>query len=197
MRAERTALRPVSPPVRFGLIGCGDIGVKDAEAIIACPGAELVACHDVLGRLARDVAARFGARAEAHLETMLAGHDVDAVLIATPHDTHEPIALLTLDAGQHVLLEMPLAHSLASAQRMAAAADATPLKLSVLFPMRTDARFTRARDAIKAGLVGAPLGVSASHLVDKPRSYFYGGFSQRAQSSWRLSKARSGGGFSS
>jgi predicted dehydrogenase len=195
MGAERTALRPVSPAVRFGLIGCGDIGVKDAEAIVAAPGAELVACHDVLGRLAHDVAARFGARAEAHLETLLARHDVDAVLIATPHDPHEPIAVLALDAGNHVLLEKPLAHSLASAQRMAAAADASPLKMSVLFPMPTDARFTQARDAIRAGLLGTPLGVSASYLVDKPRSYFYGGFSQRAQSSWRLSKARSGGGF--
>jgi predicted dehydrogenase len=187
--------RPAVPPVRFGLIGCGDIGIKDAESIVASHGGDLVACHDVLWPLAADVAERFGVRTEPHVEALLASRDVEAVLIATPHDTHEAIALAALDAGKHVLLEKPLAHDLTSARRIAAAADASPLTMSVLFPMRSDKRLVGARDAIGAGLLGAPLGVCASYLVDKPRSYFHGGFSQRAQSSWRLSKARSGGGF--
>jgi 2-desacetyl-2-hydroxyethyl bacteriochlorophyllide A dehydrogenase len=195
MALKQTQSYQSAPTVRFGLVGCGDIGIEDAKAVTAAAGVDLVACHDPVERLADDIAARFDAHAERHLATLLARHDVDAVIIATPHDTHEPITLAALDAGKHVLMEKPLAQDLVSAQRIAAAAAASPLKTGVLFPTRTDARFHQARAAIDAGLIGAPLGVAASYLVDKPPSYFYGGLSQRSPSSWRLSKARSGGGF--
>ncbi|GAA3216418.1 Gfo/Idh/MocA family oxidoreductase [Dactylosporangium siamense] len=189
---------PRDRPVRFGLIGCGDIGIKDAEALAAASGAALVACHDPVDRLAAEVAAAFGARAEPGVEALLARPDVDAVLIATPHDTHEPLAVAALDAGKHVLLEKPLANDLRSARRIAAAAATAATAgtvTSVLFPMRTDSRFLQAHAALTGGLVGTPLGVSASYLVDKPGSYFRSGFSGRSPSSWRLSRARSGGGF--
>ncbi|MFD9949583.1 Gfo/Idh/MocA family protein [Nonomuraea sp. NPDC059023] len=181
--------------MRFGVIGCGDIGVKDAETVAAADDLELVACLDPVKALADDVATRFGARAERTPAEMMSRTDLDAVIIATPHDTHEQIAVAALAAGKHVLLEKPLAHDLGSAQRIAAAADEAGTTVSVLFHLRADARFEEACTAVRQGRIGSPLGVTASYLVNKPAYYFTGGFSRRALSSWRQSKARAGGGF--
>ncbi|MFD3662986.1 bi-domain-containing oxidoreductase [Streptomyces sp. NPDC058659] len=192
---EHTRRTPAAPPLRFGLIGCGDIGIEDARALADAEGAELAACHDPVEQLAEDTVARYGGSHERDLDRLLARPDVDAVIIATPHDTHEPLLAAALAAGKHVLMEKPLAQDLVTARRMAEAADASGLTTGVLFPTRTDPRFLRAREAIETGAIGAPLGVAAHYLVDKDAEYFHGGLSGRSPSTWRLSKARSGGGF--
>ncbi|OKH98992.1 oxidoreductase [Streptomyces sp. CB02923] len=187
---------PVPSPLRFGLIGCGDIGIEDARALADAEGACLTACHDPVRQLAEDTVARYGGTHEQALGRLMARRDVDAVIIATPHDTHEPLLAAALAAGKHVLLEKPLAQDLTTARRMAsAAAGAGGLTTGVLFPTRTDPRFLRARETIGAGAIGVPLGVSAHYLVDRSADYFRGGLSGRSPSTWRLSKARSGGGF--
>jgi hypothetical protein len=93
--------------VRFALLGCGDVGIRDAAA--TATAAELVACFDPVRDLAAEVADRFGAVATRDAEELLSRPDVDAVIIATPHDTHETLAVQALAAGKHVLLEKPLA----------------------------------------------------------------------------------------
>lgn len=50
---------------------------------------------------------------------------LDAVVVATPNAFHEPAVVAALDRGYHVLCEKPLAHTLESAERIAAAADRT------------------------------------------------------------------------
>ncbi|MFG2226544.1 Gfo/Idh/MocA family oxidoreductase [Streptomyces sp. NPDC048644] len=185
----------VARPMRFGLIGCGDIGIEDAKALAAADEAELTACHDPVAELAEETAARFGGRRETSVTALLARSDVDAVVIATPHDTHEPLLTEALAAGKHVLLEKPVAQDLVSARRMIALAEAGTLRTGVLFPTRTDPRFCQARAAIEAGEIGAPLGVATTYFTDKPVAYFLGGISGRVSTTWRLSKDRAGGGF--
>ncbi|MFF4948268.1 Gfo/Idh/MocA family oxidoreductase [Streptomyces chattanoogensis] len=182
-------------PLRFGLLGCGDIGIEDAKALAAADEAELTACHDPVAELAQETAARFGGRREPSVADLLTRADVDAVVIATPHDTHEPLLRQALAAGKHVLLEKPVAQDLASARRMLELAEASRLRTGVLFPTRTDPRFCQARAAIAAGEIGAPLGVATTYFTDKPAAYFLGGISGRISTTWRLSKERAGGGF--
>ncbi|MFF2812863.1 Gfo/Idh/MocA family oxidoreductase [Streptomyces sp. NPDC058000] len=185
----------VARPMRFGLIGCGDIGIEDARALAAADEAEMTACHDPVAELADETAARFGGQPEASVASLLARPDVDGVVIATPHDTHEPLLTEALAAGKHVLLEKPVAHDLASAQRVLQRAQASQLRTGILFPTRTDPRFCRAREAIADGEIGAPLGVATTYFTDKPAAYFLGGISGRISTTWRLSKERAGGGF--
>jgi predicted dehydrogenase len=116
------------------------------------------------------------------------------VLIATPHDTHEHLVAAALDAGKAVLLEKPLSSDLDSAVRIAASARHASPPTGVLFPLRYDDRFLAAREAIERGYLGDPLAGLSTYLSDKAPSYFFGGFSGRAPSTWRTSKARSGGG---
>ncbi|MES9509794.1 Gfo/Idh/MocA family oxidoreductase [Streptomyces sp. NPDC000609] len=183
-------------PLRFGLVGCGDIGIEDAKALAAADEAELVACFDPVADLAEETTARFGGSRSTDVPALLARNDVDAVIVATPHDTHEQLFAAALAAGKHVLLEKPVAQDLPTARRIAELAASTrELLTGVLFPTRTDPRFEQARAAIEAGEIGEPLGVTATYFTDKPPGYFQGGLSGRAPSSWRLDRDRAGGGF--
>jgi predicted dehydrogenase len=86
-----------------------------------------VVCKVVVGRDAERVEAarrRFGfEEASTDLEAVLARDDIELVDVATPNDTHAPIALAALAAGKHVLCEKPLAMSLREAKAMAALAE--------------------------------------------------------------------------
>jgi predicted dehydrogenase len=80
---------------------------------------DLVAvCDRDTDRAERVVGSQSGVHVSADLDAVLARDDVDAVAIATPARTHRPIAEAALRAGQHVLVEKPLAHDRASGQAM-------------------------------------------------------------------------------
>lgn len=182
-------------PLRFGVVGCGDIGFQDAEALQRSAEATLVACFDTDPTLSRAVANGMAVRATESLADLLRDPGIDAVLVATPHDTHEEIAQAVLDTGKHLLLEKPLSADLPSARRIAKAARHATGATSVLFPGRYTAGYRAARTAQDEGMIGPVVGMVATYLVNKPPSYYCGGYSGRSLSTWRLSKVRSGGGF--
>ncbi|MGH3713109.1 MAG: Gfo/Idh/MocA family oxidoreductase [Micromonosporaceae bacterium] len=193
-RGGHMVVREPEPPMRFALVGCGDIGFQNAEALGRSTRATLVSCFDTDPTLSAALADHTRAHRGAGLADLLSDPGVDAVLVATPHDTHERIALATLDAGKHLLLQKPLAADLAAAKRITRAAGRASSTTSVLFPGRYEAAYRNARRAHDQRLIGEPSGLIATYLVDKPPSYYRGGYSMRSASTWRLSKARSGGG---
>jgi predicted dehydrogenase len=185
---------PAERVVRFALIGCGDIGAHNAKALDEAPNARLTTIFDPMSDLALDLAGRHAATAVDSLAAAITSPDVDAVLIATPHDTHEAVVRASLEAGRHVLLEKPLAADLDAAVRIARMAEESANFVAVLFPMRRDPRFLRALEAIETSPEGRPCGAAATYLIRKPPHYFTAGFSKRAPSTWRQSKTRAGGG---
>jgi predicted dehydrogenase len=180
--------------VRFALVGCGDIGAHNAKALRRAAGAELTRIFDPIPGLAQDLAQRYKGAAVNSLTDAVRATDVDAVLVATPHDTHEAVVRAALEAGKHVLLEKPLAADLDAALRIVQMAEESACLVGVLFPMRTDQRFLRAVDAIESSPEGRPTGAASTYLSRKPQHYFTGGYSQRSPSTWRQSKDRAGGG---
>lgn len=180
--------------VRFALIGCGDIGAHNAKALRQAPGAQLTRIFDPSPALAQDLAERYKGTAVDSLSAALGAPDVDAVLVATPHDTHEEVVRAALKAGKHVLLEKPLAADLDAALRIVQMAEDSASLVGVLFPMRSDERFLRAVEAIESSPEGRPTGAAGTYLSRKPEHYFSGGYSRRAPSTWRQSKTRAGGG---
>ena len=185
-----------SRPSRWAwrVVGCGDIGAQNAEAITRVPGTVLAGCFDADPRLARDLAARFGTVPDDRLEELLGRPEIEAVLVATPHDTHEQLALAVLASGKHLLLQKPLAADLPGAARIAAAAARADVTASVLMPGRYEPGYRLARTALDRGWLGPAAGLVSTYLVDKPASYYRSGYTRRTDSGWRLSKARSGGG---
>jgi 2-desacetyl-2-hydroxyethyl bacteriochlorophyllide A dehydrogenase len=180
--------------LRIGLLGCGDIAGFNAAAIREAPNADLVACYDPVHGLAEDLASSYGAEAVQSSDALLERDDIDAVLLSLPHHLHGPLGAEAATAGRHVIVEKPLANNLAAALELARAADRAGIVLSVCFPQRYEPRVVLARRLIAEGAIGELAGVSLNFFMDKPSSYWVGGFSGRAQSTWRGSRAHSGGG---
>ena len=180
--------------LRIGLLGCGDIAAQNAEAICAAPNTELVACHDPHRQLADDLARAYGCEVAPTSRALLERNDVDAVLLAVPHHLHGPLGIEAVAAGKHVIVEKPLANNLAAAVELARAADRAGVLLSVCFPQRFEPDVVIARRLIADGALGEPAGVLLNFFLDKPPSYWVGGYSGRAHSSWRSSREQAGGG---
>ena len=115
--------------VRIAVVGVGYLGRHHARILGSLPGADLVSVVDVNVSRAQDVAAASGTRPLADFRDLL-GH-VDAVTLAVPTELHREIALPFLAAGVHVLVEKPMARSLAEADDMIQTAARTGAILAV------------------------------------------------------------------
>jgi 2-desacetyl-2-hydroxyethyl bacteriochlorophyllide A dehydrogenase len=186
----RTSFRTM----RVGLLGCGDIAVLNAEAIAATPNTALVACFDPVESLAYDIASAHGADACTTSDALLERADVDAVLLCVPHHLHLELGKDAAEAGKHVIVEKPLANDLSAGRALVEATDRAGVSLSVCFPHRYDPDVVEARRLISEGAVGEVMGMLLTFSTDKPPSYWSGGFSGRAQTDWRRSRERAGGG---
>ncbi|MHB0877242.1 MAG: Gfo/Idh/MocA family protein [Anaerolineae bacterium] len=180
--------------IRFALVGCGEIGIQTAEGMAAAPHAVIVAATDPNQALAEDLTQRFGGRAVATFEDVLTDPTVDAVYIATPHFLHAPMAIQVAQAGKHLLLEKPIATSVADARRIIDAFDMTDTRLSVAFLGQVDANCRRLKELLGAGAIGTVSGIRYAAFIDKPESYWHGGYTGRAKLDWRVSKEKAGGG---
>jgi predicted dehydrogenase len=105
---------------KTGLIGAGAFGANHARQLSTAPQSDFQGVYDADLARAEDTAKRFGVRAFATLEALLAA--TDAVIIATPARTHAALAGAALAAGRHVLVEKPLAASVEDAQHLVATA---------------------------------------------------------------------------
>lgn len=159
-------------PVRVGLIGCGKVGQIHAAALRNIPEAELTAVCDVSAERAEAFADRYGARGYTDVETMLRESKVEAVVIGTPHPLHAAPALRAAQAGVHVLVEKPLAATLADCDAMLSAAKHAGVLLGVISQRRFYEPVRRMKDAIDAGKIGRPaLGVFTMYSWREPAYY--------------------------
>jgi predicted dehydrogenase len=105
-------------PIRFAVIGAGAWGINHVRVVAARPDCRLVAVVDPdRGCWDRARALAPGAALHADPDAVLAG-DADAVVIASPAPTHAAFAHRALEAGKHVLIEKPVALSLADARAL-------------------------------------------------------------------------------
>ncbi len=100
-------------PVRVALVGCGKVGHIHAQALAVRPEAEFVAVCDVDHRRAASFATGYAVRGFVELDRMLRDARPEAVIIGTPHPLHAEAAVRAAEAGVHVLVEKPLAATLA------------------------------------------------------------------------------------
>ena len=115
--------------VGLGLVGCGSVARAYGAPIrnLEAEGkARLVACCDALAARAQEYAAQYaGPRVVADLDALLALDEVEAVLIFTPNQYHCQMASAALAAGKHVLVEKPMATTVADALALAEQARAS------------------------------------------------------------------------
>jgi predicted dehydrogenase len=119
----------VSTDVNVGVIGVGHLGKHHARIASALDGVRLVAVVDKIPERAAEVAAASATKGLTDSRELLGG--VDAVTIAVPTELHRDIAMPFLERGVGVLVEKPMARSLAEADEMIAAARASGATLAV------------------------------------------------------------------
>ncbi|CAE6714217.1 oxidoreductase [Xanthomonas arboricola] len=140
-------------PFNLAVVGYGYVGrTFHAPLIAGTPG---LALHSVVSSKPQQVQADFpDVIVLADLETALADPALDAVVLATPNQTHAPYALQALAAGKHVLVDKPFALDAAQAREVVAAAAAAGRIVSVFQNRRWDADFLTVRRLIDEGQLG-------------------------------------------
>ena len=109
-------------PLRVAVIGVGHLGQHHARILAALPDVSLVGVVDTKPGRAEEIGAKYGVPGYADVEAVLGG--VDAVCVAVPTIAHVDVALRFIDRGVAVLVEKPIAATVAEADRLIAAAAA-------------------------------------------------------------------------
>jgi phthalate 4,5-cis-dihydrodiol dehydrogenase len=145
-----------------GILGAGFFGAYHARAVASLKGARVVAaCAEELP-LAEAFTAEHGGKPYGEWRAMLEDASLDAVAITAPHHLHCQLAVAALQAGKHVLLEKPMALSVAECSRIIACAKAGRAKLMIGQIMHFVRPCLMAREILDRGDLGKPVTGSSS-----------------------------------
>lgn len=104
--------------IKFAIVGCGYIGKRHAEVIVANPEAELVALCDIKSREKLNIEA-YNVPFYDNIDNLLAsGLDIDIINICTPNGLHAEHAVKALELSKHVVCEKPMSLSKQSAENI-------------------------------------------------------------------------------
>ncbi len=154
--------------LRVGVIGLGHWGYRaHLPALAARDDVEVVAVVEPDQRLAEMVGAEFQVpRWEVDATALWSDTNaLDAVIVATPVDTHWPIVMAALRAGMHVLCEKPLSYDVPQAVEMTELAEATGKIAKMGFLFRFSPVVERMKELVDAGYIG-PVQVFEAHTVN-------------------------------
>jgi phthalate 4,5-cis-dihydrodiol dehydrogenase len=122
---------PSASVLRLGIAGLGQAAAAMLPEILSHPRVQLVAAADVRPEAREQFARELEGQAYADVAQLCADPGVDAIYIATPHQLHAAHTILAAEHGKHVLLEKPMALSLADCDAMIAAAECHGVRLLV------------------------------------------------------------------
>lgn len=138
---------------RIGVLGAGGIAEVHSIAIQEAGGEVAAICDAQLGK-AQSLADRFGAEACGDVDTLLAIENMDSIVVAVPNCLHSSMAIRALEAGKHVLLEKPMATSVAECDAVLQAMSAAPGLVQMGFVCRCAATTIAAMEIIESGRLG-------------------------------------------
>jgi predicted dehydrogenase len=140
--------------VRFGVIGCGGMGESHLEYLVKMRSAQPTAVCDIIPERADKAAEMSGAKPFVDATELLDSGLVDAVIIATPHYDHPPIAVEAFQRGIHVISEKPLGVTLTPVDAMLAAAEKSGCVFSVMYQNRGRSMIRKAKKMLSDGTIG-------------------------------------------
>lgn len=145
----------MSDPIRYGIVGLGRAGWGiHVHELRSRADAKIVAVADPVAERRDQAAAEFGCKTYLTLGRLLKQDDVEVVVIATPSVAHAADTKKGFAAGKHVVVEKPMAMSVAEADAMIKASEAAGKKLFVHQNYRFRPEFTHLREVIDAGVIG-------------------------------------------
>lgn len=158
--------------VRIAVAGAGLIGIRHVEEIVANPACALAGIVDP-GPKAPAIARQYGVPLHATLAQCLADGEPDGMILATPNALHAEQGLECVAAGVPVLVEKPLAHTLAAGERLVDAAERAGVPLLVGHMRRHSPIMDEAIRVIRAGRLGRLVAVMGSAVYCKPAADGY------------------------
>ena len=177
----------MNSPVRFAIIGVGNIADFHARAIDLVPDAQLVASHSRTPATGEAFAAKYGCDFESNLDDLLARSDVDAVAITTPSGTHSEIGIAAARAGKHILCEKPIDVTVEKIDALITACDEAGIQFGAIFQSRFGPGAQATRRAVEQGRFGRLSQCSAYIPWWRSKEYY-------ASAGWRGTWELDGGG---
>lgn len=141
--------------IRLGLAGLG-WGERVANAMRDLSGVSLVACFARTPAAREEFSIRFGVRACATWEEMIADNSLHGIILMTPNGTHRDLAVAAMRAGKHVLVTKPIAPTLAGAAAMIRVARESGRVLAVGHQSRRHPALRAMKRFLGAGGIGTP-----------------------------------------
>lgn len=164
----------MSRKIRVGIIGCGAIAQRLHGPDYACsPDAELVAFCDSIKGKAQALADQLAPEAQvfSDYKEMLKKADIEAVSVCLPNYLHAPVTIAALKAGCNVLVEKPMAASLAEAKKMLDAATKAKKLLMVNQSQRLFPTHVKAKEVLDSGIMGKILHITAMFGHSGPENW--------------------------
>lgn len=172
--------------MNFGIIGCGFIAKKHAQAIENIPSAKLVAVCDRVPETMEYYSSTYGSKTYTDSMDMLKDKDIDIVCICTPSGLHAEIAEQVATAKKHIVLEKPIAMTIDETDRIINATKSNDVKLTIVHPNRFRTAVQETKKILDNNLLGE---IShANCLVNWNRGQEY-----YDQAPWRGTKTHDGG----
>jgi predicted dehydrogenase len=147
--------------LNVAVIGLGVMGQTHARIYTEMPNVNLVAVHDIHHTHAENKAKELQTVAIKDLKELLADENIHAVSICTADDQHHDVAVMACDYGKHILIEKPLADTIADARGIMDKVNDTGTRMMVGHTLRWDPRYYLAREAVQAGKIGDPIHLHA------------------------------------
>jgi len=141
--------------LRFGIIGTGRIGDMHARLVASQPDASVTWCFDVYEDSARKTAHAVGGRPTTDIDALLAADDVDAVLIASPTNTHVEMILHSAEAGKPILCEKPIDVDIDKVEQCRERLRSFDVPVQLGFNRRFDPSHAGVQTAVARGDIGA------------------------------------------
>lgn len=152
----------------MGIIGSGGMGTHLASMCSSVPGTKVLATYDLVEEKAKSLAFKIKCDHYTRIDDLLGRSDIEAVIVATPNQTHCEYSVAALKAGKHVFCEKPMALSLEDCDQMIGVAERAGLTLMIGYVMRFYSGCSSLKKAITDGEIGQPIvcGVSRAGWVE-------------------------------
>ena len=139
--------------IGFGILGSGNMARVYGDALrTQVDGGRLVAV--AMGSRAPAFAEEYAVEVAADATALSARSDVDVVVIATPHSTHEALAIGAAEAGKHVYLEKPMAMDIAQCDAIIKACRDNDVLLTIAKQTRHFEMSRKAKELLDGGAIG-------------------------------------------
>src|SRR3990167_4780814 len=171
--------------IKVGIIGCGLIGDRRAQAVVDHPQSQLIGVYDLNPEQGKRTAEKYSCQLFSSWQSLIQQADMDVIMVASPNKFLAEIALPALEQGKHVFIEKPMGRNLIEAKNLVATVKRQQRLLKVGFNHRYHPALAQAYKLIKAGKVGEIINI---------RAHYGHGWRPGGEKEWRANADLAGGG---